>query len=163
MAAPTNDVRAAVSFWRWGPVASGVVVALAIRLPLLWLGNAFSRGFGNAQPEGGFAAWALLVLLISTFLGAGVAAYVARASSMWRAGAVGVFTWALALVLGSSLVTEPLAPWHPAGAAWAAFVGALLSLAAAVAGGVVGGTRRRTYTAAIYETSSPPGSRPPRR
>jgi hypothetical protein len=59
------------------------------------------------------------------------------------------------LVLGSSLVTEPLALWrldHPAAAAWGAFVGALLSLCASVAGGVFGGTRRRHHNAEIYET-----------
>jgi hypothetical protein len=137
-------IRAAVSDWDWAAIAAGVVVALAIQILLLWLGNAFVLSFGDQHASGGFAVWVVFVQLGSLFLGAGFAAYLARASTMVSGAATGAFTWALALVLGTTLARQPLETWAPnnaGAAAWTTFFGGLLSLATAMIGGAIGGRR----------------------
>lgn len=136
--------RAALSNWNWAAIAAGVVVALASQILLLWLGDAFVASVGDKQPEGGFALWVVLVQLGSLFLGAAFASFLARPASAFGGAAIGAFTWALALVLGSALAAKPLAGWRPenlAAAAWTTFFGALLSLGTAMLGGALGGRR----------------------
>lgn len=139
--ATKHKLRAALSDWNWGAIAAGVVVALASQILLLWLGNAFALSVGDEQPAGGFAIWVIVVQLGSLFLGAAFAGYLARTSSIFSGAAVGAFTWALALVLGSALATQPLAGWRPqdvSAAAWTTFFGAILSLITAMLGGALG-------------------------
>jgi hypothetical protein len=141
-----NNVRAALSDWDWSAIAAGVVIALAAQVLLLWLGDAIVLSVGDRRPAGGFAVWVVLVQLGSLFLGAGFAAFVAKTMTRASGAAIGAFTWALALVLGTSLASRPLESWRPedaAAAAWTTFLGALLGLGAAMVGGVVGSTRAR--------------------
>jgi hypothetical protein len=141
-----NNVRAAVSDWDWSAIAAGVVVALAAQILLLWLGAAVVLSVGDKRPAGGFAVWVVLVQLGSLFLGAGFAAFVAKVLTRASGAAIGAFTWALALVLGTSLASRPLESWRPddaGAAAWTTFVGALLGLGAAMLGGAFGSTRVR--------------------
>lgn len=142
------NIRSAISNWNWAAIAAGVVVALAAQILLFWLGNAFAVSVGDRRPEGLFAVWVVVVQLASLFLGAAFAGYLARSATNASGAAIGAFTWALALVLGGTLASEPLAGWRPAGAAaaaWTTFFGGLLSLAAAVIGGIVGSQRRRHF------------------
>jgi hypothetical protein len=120
------------------------VVALAAQILLLWLGDAVVTSVGDKQPGGGFAVWVVLVQLGSLLLGAGFAAFLARPAFAGGGAAIGAFTWALALVLGSALAARPLAGWRPenvAAAAWTTFFGALLSLGTAMLGGAFGSRR----------------------
>lgn len=142
------SLRSAVSDWNWGAIAAGVVIALATQILLLWLGNAFAVSIGDKKPGGLFAVWVVLVQLGSLFLGAAFAGYLSRSMSNVAGAAVGAFTWALALVLGGTLASEPLAGWRPAGAAaaaWTTFIGALVGLVAAMAGGAFGSQRRKHH------------------
>lgn len=139
--ATKHKLRAALSDWNWAAIAAGVVVALASQILLLWLGNAFALSVGDEEPAGGFAVWVILVQLGSLFLGAAFAGYLARTSSIFSGAAIGAFTWALALVLGSALATQPLAGWRPqdvSAAAWTTFFGGILSLGTAMIGGALG-------------------------
>jgi hypothetical protein len=141
-----SNIRSAVADWNWGAIAAGVVIALATQIVLLWLGNAFAVSIGDKRPGGIFAAWVVLVQLGSLFVGSAFAGYLARSRYNIAGAAVGAFTWALALVLGGTLASEPLAGWRPAGvaaAAWTTFIGALVSLVSAMAGGAFGSQRRR--------------------
>ena len=136
--------RAALSNWNWAVIAAGVVVALASQILLLWLGDAVVTSVGDRTPAGGFAFWGVLVQLGSLFLGAAFASFLARPAFVGGGAAIGAFTWALALVLGSAIAARPLAGWRPesvAAAAWTTFFGALLSLGTAMVGGALGSRR----------------------
>ncbi|NVB81971.1 MAG: hypothetical protein HOV81_26555 [Kofleriaceae bacterium] len=143
-----SNIRSAVADWNWGAIAAGVVIALATQILLLWLGHAFAVSVGDKRPGGVFSAWVIVVQLGSLFLGSAFAGYLARSTYNLAGAAVGAFTWALALVLGGTLASEPLAGWRPAGAAaaaWTTFIGAIVSLVSAMAGGAFGSQRRRNY------------------
>ena len=142
------DIRSALSDWNWAAIAAGVVIALAAQILFLWLGSAFALSVGDERPAGMFAVWVVLVQLGSLFLGAGFAAFLAKSPTNAAGAAVGAFTWALTLVLGSTLASQPLAGWRPAdssAAAWTTFLGALLSLATAMFGGLIGSQRGRRH------------------
>lgn len=101
---------------------------------------------GDRQADGGFAVWVVAVQLGSLFLGAGFGSFLARPGFTAGGAAIGAFTWALALVLGSAIAARPLAGWRPenaAAAAWTTFFGALLSLGTAMLGGAYGSRRAR--------------------
>lgn len=136
-----RNVRAALGRWDWSAIAAGVVVAIALQIVLRWLGIAFAMSWGDDEPEGGYALWSILVQLGSLFVGAAFAAYLARAPTATDGALVGAFTWALALVLGSSVAATTFGWRVDGGGAWAAFFGAILSLATAVVGGAIGATR----------------------
>lgn len=141
-----RTVGGALSHWDWPAIAAGVVVAVALQLLLSWAGSAFALSVGDEQPETGLALWLVIAQLLSLFLGAAFAAYLARAASTTSGAVIGAFTWALALVLGSALASRLFEGWRPADpgdAAWAMFLGALLSLATAMLGGAVGALRTR--------------------
>lgn len=66
--------------------------------------------------------------------------FAAPEESTAAGAAVGAFTSALALVLGSAVAGRPLAGWRPedaAAAAWTTFLGGILSLATAMVGGAI--------------------------
>ena len=158
-----HRLGAALSDWNWGAIAAGVVVALAVQVLLLWLGHAFAVSFGDHRAGGGYAIWVLIVQLGSLFVGAGFAAYLARAATTAAGAAIGGFTWALALVLGTALASQPLAGWRPedaSAAAWTTFVGGLLSLATALVGGALGSRRTRQLREGAYAPATAPPSEP---
>jgi hypothetical protein len=154
-----SRIGRALSEWNWRAIAAGVVIALAVQVLMLWLGNAFALSVGDKQPAGAFAVWVVIVQLGSLFIGSWFAAYIARSGSTSSGAAIGAFTWALALVLGSAVASRPLESWRPAdagAAAWTTFVGGLLSLAAAIAGGALGGRRARSHVKPYEHIVRPP-------
>jgi FtsH-binding integral membrane protein len=122
----------------WAAIASGVFIALALQILLLLLGLAFGLSVGDRTVEGGFAAWAVIVQLASIAVGAALAARISHADDRMGGAVAGVMTWAVALVLGGALQSVPTMMRFEGSGAWAAFLGAALSLGAAIIGGAIG-------------------------
>lgn len=140
----------------WRAIAAGVFIALALQILLSLLGLGFA--LRDAELGGGYQAWALIVQLLSVAAGAALAARLSHPGSRWGGIVAGVMVWAVALVLGGAVPGLTVLPRTPMGSAWMAFVGALLSLAAAVIGGILGATLRsgsgRTRRLAEGETAA---------
>jgi len=127
---------------RWSAIASGVFIALALQTLLLLLGLAFGLSVGDETVGGGYALWAVIVQLVCLAIGAAVAAALSHAHGRMSGIAAGVMTWAVSLVIGGALSGFTLTQRLDGTAAWSAFVGALLGLIAAIAGGAFGATLR---------------------
>jgi hypothetical protein len=129
---------------------TGAVVALALQTVLLVLGLAVATSFGDHQPGGGFSLWAIIVELVAVGFGAMVSARLAHADDRQRGIAAGLMLWAVMIVIGSWFQGLTLARGFTGGAAWTLFIAAILSLAAAVYGGLLGagfhGSPRDTVT-----------------
>lgn len=100
---------------RWGPIISGLVIALATQLVLSALGAAVGAtavsGSGAPRTDAGGAAsavgiWATISLLISLFLGAWVAARACGPMNRNTAMLNGAILWATTLALGSWLLAS---------------------------------------------------------
>jgi hypothetical protein len=125
----------------WAAIVTGVFLALAVQAVLMWFGLALAQSSGDRVPGRGFEVWAVIVQLVAIAFGAAVAASISRNER--RGGvATGIMVWAVALVLGGIVTGMAMATRFPGGAAWSAFLGALLGLAAAIIGGWFGASFR---------------------
>lgn len=117
---PVTAQRTAVAYWspdtvRWGPVWSGVVVALAVDLLLMaiGIGSAFAAfDPANAEAANDFARfmaiWSAASLIVATFIGGWIAGRNGALLGMRAGWFQGTVVWALVLLaslLLSSLIT----------------------------------------------------------
>lgn len=134
----------------WGAIAAGVFVALALQTLLLLMGLALGLSVGDRTVSGGYTLWAVLVQLGALAVGAALAARVARADTRLGGMVAGAMTWAVTIVLGGlgglTLASVAMIPGATSGA-WAAFLGILLGLGAAVLGGAFGASLGRARMA----------------
>jgi len=125
----------------WAAIVTGVFLALALQAVLMWFGLALAQSSGDRVPARGFEVWAVIVQLLAIAFGAAIASAISRTDR--RGGvATGIMVWAVALVLGGLVTGVAMATRFPGGAAWSAFLGALLGLAAAIVGGWFGASFR---------------------
>ncbi|MDB4957524.1 MAG: hypothetical protein JWO36_5093 [Myxococcales bacterium] len=122
----------------WSAIASGTVIALALQTVLLLLGLAFATSVGDQTPGGGFGLWLVVVELLSIAVGAALTARLSPIEHRMSGVAAGVMTWALVLVLGGMFQGLTMTRGLGGTGAWALFIGAIISLAAAIVGGMFG-------------------------
>lgn len=100
---------------RWGPIFSGLVVAIAFQLLLSSLGAAIGSGFlsdsgaprSNASEVGtGVGIWSIISLLISLFIGGWFTAYSCGPMNRSTALLNGTILWATTLALSSWLLAN---------------------------------------------------------
>lgn len=100
---------------RWGPIISGLVVALATQLILSALGAAIGATFlsGSGAPRSnapgvgtGVGIWSIISLLIALFIGSWVAARASGPMNRNTALLNGAILWATTLALGSWLLAS---------------------------------------------------------
>jgi hypothetical protein len=100
---------------RWGPIISGLVVALATQLILSALGAAIGSSFlsGSGAPRSnapgvgtGVGIWSIISLLISLFVGSWVAARACGPMNRSTALLNGAVLWATTLALSSWLLAS---------------------------------------------------------
>lgn len=100
---------------RWGPIFSGLVVALVSQLLLSALGAAIGSSFlsdsgaprSNANDVGtGVGIWSIVSLLISLFLGGWITAYSCGPMNRSTALLNGTILWATTLALSSWLLAS---------------------------------------------------------
>ncbi|MBD2013749.1 hypothetical protein H6F96_07125 [Microcoleus sp. FACHB-53] len=100
---------------RWGPIVSGLVVALATQLILSALGAAIGASFlsGSGAPRSnapgvgtGVGIWSIISLLIALFIGSWVAARASGPMNRNTALLNGAILWATTLALGSWLLAS---------------------------------------------------------
>jgi len=137
----------------WSAIACGAFVALALQVLFYWFGLAVALADGQAGE--GYRLWVVLVQLASLAIGGALAARISHADQRAGGVAAGVMTWAVALVLG--VVLGGFAPLTAgtSGPAWAAFLGGLFALGAAILGGLVGAAPGERPTASLPATSLP--------
>ena len=122
----------------WSAVATGTFIALAVQTVFLLLGLALAMSFGDRAPGGVYSAWTVIVELCAIAIGAALTARLSHAERRSSGIAAGVITWAVVLVLGSVFQGLTMTRALGGSGAWAAFIGAVVSLAAAIAGGALG-------------------------
>jgi hypothetical protein len=100
---------------RWGPIISGLVVALATQLILSALGAAIGASFlsGSGAPRSNapdvgtsVGIWSIISLLIALFIGSWVAARASGPMNRNTALLNGAILWATTLALGSWLLAS---------------------------------------------------------
>lgn len=100
---------------RWGPIISGLVIALATQLILSTLGAAIGATFlaGSGAPRSnapgvgtGVGIWSIISLLIALFVGSWVAARASGPMNRNTALLNGAILWATTLALGSWLLAS---------------------------------------------------------
>jgi len=99
-------VSAGIRRISWGAIAAGAAVALAVQLGVGTLGAAI--GIGGDATWGG--AWMLGSALLTMFVGGLVAGRLAGMPRLGDGGLHGFVTWALATLLGVTLLAAALAP-----------------------------------------------------
>lgn len=124
--------RGAVSHVSWGAVFAGLVIATALQVVLTVLGAAIGLtaldGGADGQAFGiGAAIWALLVPLITLFVGGATAGRLAEVRDRSSGFIHGALVWGLSLLLAVWLI----------GTGASRILGGTLSLAGDVAGGAV--------------------------
>jgi cellobiose-specific phosphotransferase system component IIC len=156
MASMFEDTTAALGrAWNWSAVLKGTFLALATFVVLRYFGAALGVSTGNGVLETGFAVWSVIVQIVSVAVGAALAGYL-TGSRQARDGAIaGISTWVVTIVLMSTLFGAA-GPQTARSALWAAFLGALLSLGAAVIGGILGGQLVRRPVISPAGPPSPP-------
>jgi len=124
----------------WSSIATGVFLALAIQAVFVQLGLALATSVGDKAPAGGFSLWAVVVQLCAIAIGAAVTARISHAERRMSGVAAGVMTWAVALALGgiAQQGTAMIMRGFDSSGVWAGFLGAVISLAAAIVGGAFG-------------------------
>ncbi|KQT88345.1 hypothetical protein [Aurantimonas sp. Leaf443] len=130
----------------WGAILAGVTIALASQVTLVLVGagiGAASLDLGNGAAESassslpiGAAVWSVGSVLVSTFLGAYVAARLSGRTAPASAGLHGLTTWAVTTLLVLYLLTTS--------------VGAILGGAFSGVSSLVGGVGRT-----VAETAAP--------
>jgi hypothetical protein len=123
---------------RWSAIATGTIIALALQTMLLLLGLAFATSVGDHIPGGGFDVWLVIVELCAIGLGAALTARLSHAERRMQGVTAGIMTWAVVLVLGTVFQGLTMTRALGGDGVWAAFIGALVSLAAAMVGGALG-------------------------
>lgn len=121
---------------RWSAIATGAFIALALQAVLLAFGFGVSTSTGDGVPGTGFAIWLVIVDLCSIALGAALAARASHTETRGAGVAAGILTWAVVLVLGGLFLQ--LGGGLTRLGAWSVFIGDILSLGAAIAGGIFG-------------------------
>lgn len=139
---------------RWSAIAIGTVIALAIQTMFLLLGFAFATSLGDREPGGLFGTWAVVVELCAIAIGAALAARLSHAERRGSGIAAGIITWSVVLVLGTLFQGLTMTRALGGSGAWAAFVGAVVSLAAAIVGGALG-VKARTPAGTSGEARQP--------
>jgi hypothetical protein len=103
---------------RWGPILSGLVVALATQLVLSALGAAIGASFlaGSGAPRSNapgvgtsVGIWSIISLLIALFIGSWVTARASGPMNRNTALLNGAILWATTLALGSWLLASGVA------------------------------------------------------
>jgi hypothetical protein len=122
----------------WSAIATGTFIALAVQTVFLLLGLAVATSFGDRAPGGVYSAWTVLVELCAIAIGAALTARLSHAERRSSGVAAGVITWAVVLVLGSVFQGLTMTRALGGSGAWAAFIGAVVSLGAAIVGGWAG-------------------------
>ena len=111
----TNNVVDYHDRVRWGPIFSGLVVALATQLLLSALGAAIGTGFlsdsgaprSNAGGVGtGVGIWSIISLLISLFVGGWITTHACGPMNRSTALLNGAILWATTLALSSWLLAS---------------------------------------------------------
>ncbi|MEB3281907.1 MAG: hypothetical protein VKK42_23595 [Lyngbya sp.] len=111
---PTRTTETVVDYHdrvRWGPIFSGLVIAIASQLVLTALGSAIGLTVGangtNADAIGtGVGIWSIISLLISLFIGAWVMARMCGPMNNKTALLNGAILWATTLALSTWLLTR---------------------------------------------------------
>jgi hypothetical protein len=122
----------------WSAIAGGTFIALAVQAVFLLLGLAFATSFGDRAPGGVYSVWTVIVEFCAIAIGAALTARLSHAGRRSSGIAAGVITWAVVLVLGSVFQGLTMTRALGGSGAWAAFIGALASLVAAIVGGAFG-------------------------
>jgi hypothetical protein len=130
----------------WSAIATGTFIALALQTVLLWLGLAFATSVGDHTPGSVFGLWLVIVELASLAIGAALTARLSYATNQMSGVAAGVMTWAVVLVIGGVFQGLTATRGLSGSSAWAVFIGALVSLIAAIIGGSFGGRLGRSST-----------------
>lgn len=100
---------------RWGPILSGLVVAIAFQLLLSSLGAAIGSGFisdsgaprsNTPEVTTGVGIWSIISLLISLFIGGWFTAYSCGPMNRSTALLNGTILWATTLALSSWLLAS---------------------------------------------------------
>ena len=165
MGATALGLHAASDMVRWGAIWSGFLLLLGA-LALL---SIFGIALGLGTPEVGTAAviWGAIVLIVSSFIGGWFAGWTSGLKGAATGALNGAIVWALLIaasvvlaalgaagVLGALANLGIISPQVGPGAvpspetlqvqagAWGTLVALLLSLIAAVVGGVIGGGQR---------------------
>jgi hypothetical protein len=123
--------------WSWSAIFAGVFVGLAIETLLLLLGAAIGTSVGDRVLGGAFGIWAVIVTMLGLAIGGAVAAYAAKLTRPREGAIIGFLVWSVVVVLSSTLWSS-FGPQMLGTAMWARFFGALVGLACALGGGVLG-------------------------
>ena len=140
----------------WSAIASGTVIALALQTMFLMLGFAIATSVGDHVPGAGFGVWMVIVELCAIAVGAALTARLSHTEQRSYGMAAGVMTWAVALVFGAVFQGLTLTRALGGPGAWAPFIGAAVSLIAAMIGGAFGAQIGSASHGEYHESSSPP-------
>ncbi|EYF01364.1 Hypothetical protein CAP_8406 [Chondromyces apiculatus DSM 436] len=150
--------------WTWSAVLKGGFTGLAVFVVLRYLGAAIGASTGDGVLAEGFAAWNVAAQVLALFVAGMVTGFVHGSLRPLDGALAGTFTWAVVIVMMTGLLGSPgLQVAEPA--LWGALAGAVFSLSAAIAGGILGVQRARRAPLAQFPlpgVSSPgnwPGSR----
>ena len=138
-------------FIRWSAIATGAVIALAVQSVLIAFGLGIATSVGDHVPGSGFAVWVVIVELCAMAIGAALTARISHAETRRIGAAAGIMTWAVVLLVGGVLLHLVMTATIARLGAWSFFFGDILSLGAALAGGI--------YGSRIHGTVAPPGER----
>ena len=143
MARVLDDIAASAErAWSWSAILKGTFAALAAYVVLRYFGAALGVSTGDRVLDAGFAVWSVFAQIIAIGLGAVVTGLALGRSKPLDAAAAGMFTWAVSIVLMTTLLGVA-GPQAVSSALWGAFLGAVLSAGAGVAGGLLGVQMRR--------------------
>ncbi len=139
---------------QWGPVFSGLVVAVGISVVLSALGVALGFSLGPPPRAGGLPYWMIGSQVVGLFIGAMLAARQSRVSHMFTGVVTGAVVWSLFLIADlvfgltgffsqMTAVTRPFvatARTMTANLGWWIFIGYIILLISAILGGASGVT-----------------------
>lgn len=148
MARVMDDIAASTTrAWSWSAILKGTFVALAVYVVLRYFGAALGVSTGDGVLEGGFAVWTVIAQMASIAAGGFVTGFVLGPIRLLDGALAGTFTWAVGVVLMTTLLGAP-GMQAAVPALWGAFLGAVLSAGAGVAGGILGAQlgRKRQHT-----------------
>lgn len=138
MARFMDDIAAsATRAWSWSAVLKGTFAALAVYVVLRYFGAALGVSTGDGVLEGGFAVWTVIAQMVSIAAGGLVTGFALGSHRLLDGALAGTFTWAVSVVLMTTLLGSPGAQ-AAVPALWGAFLGAVLSAATGVLGGTLG-------------------------
>jgi hypothetical protein len=160
MARVMDDLGASMArAWSWSAVLRGTFVALSAYVVLRYFGAALGVSTGDGVLDEGFAIWSVIAQILSLALGGLVAGRLVGAGRTLDGALAGLFTWAVAIVVMTTLFGVA-GPQTAIPALWAAFLGAVLGAGGAAAGGAIG-ARIRARPRAGPDYIGPGPSEPP--